>query len=304
MGGGFLASIDLLSDLQYLVETELANLGYPPPGGEGVDKVLLRYLNLCGRLPPVLRWTIKVSTDLQSRQLPKDLKNGMDLLVETARGGKGLRPHMSENIEHPDFRDLLFYDWGVFHFHLGTSKKPNGYMKRTDELLFAVADRPSATLYLLDIRTHADGFANQDLLRVIEGNWPEVLDKYTLVGDFGATAEPTDEDVRNLRNAGTNTIVRTKGGRSLAPMGGGMTTNKSSVSNRMQADGIKRELQRIENVIASKRPRLEGLYRKAFGLNWSELRFKLVSFGPVWRVVELATNETLFEHKYSPAEQD
>lgn len=59
-----------------------------------------------------------------------------------------MKPYLSTRINDPDYADLMFYDWGVFHFHLGTKPHPkhNGFIKRTGELLFAITEQSTATI--------------------------------------------------------------------------------------------------------------------------------------------------------------
>jgi len=103
---------------------------------------------------------------------------GVDLLY----GRKDLKPHLSTKIADPDYQDLMFYDWRTYHFHLGIKPHPKrpGFVARTDELLFAMTDPHEDKMYLIDIHPHKGAFENQDLMRIVEADWPEILSAHEL----------------------------------------------------------------------------------------------------------------------------
>lgn len=160
-----MASFRFLEDLQTLLTTELTGVGYPMPAGCDLDAAVMRYLNVVARVAPVLAWTLRTSRDLTSRVLGPDLRAGLDEFKRKATVGEDLRPNMSTRIGDADYVDRMFCDWHLFHFHLGTNLNANGFVSRTKELLFAIAERSTSTMFLLDVRDHGS-FEDQDLLRI------------------------------------------------------------------------------------------------------------------------------------------
>jgi len=289
-----MASINFMADLQEIIIRRLSNLGHLPTPGEDLDTLLIRYLNLIRRMPPVISWNIKKSKELISKSLSEEIRNGLQQFIIKAESGQDLKPHISTKInDDPDYNDLMFYDWGVFHFHLGTDPHPkrNGFIKRTDELLFAIADISLKTMYLIDIHPHTGGFTNQDLLRIIEENWVEIVDEYTLKGVVGLTYNASDNDIYSLRKAGINTILQTPSGRILAPMGGGISTAGTSVINRRDVNSMRSHVQKLENWFIQQRETLTTFLKKKYNKDWDDLNFKLVSFEPPVKIQELTTGE-------------
>lgn len=289
------ADINFFADFQEMISQELSTLGYPPVSGEDFDTVLIRYLNLQRRIPPVLVWTIKQSKELVAKSLSQSIRLGLQQFIEKAESGQNLKPHLSTHSDNPDYKDPMFYDWEVFHFHLGTNPYPKrpGFVERTGDLLFAVADSNTAVMYLIDIHSHCGGFTNQDLLRIIEENWAEILDPYTLKGVIGLTYNASDNDIGRLRKAGITTALQTPSGRVLAPMGGGITSAGTSVRNRIEADEIETSVRQLEEWFIQQQAFIEAHFKSKYGKNWDDLTFKVKSFDLPVKIEEIITGEVL-----------
>lgn len=290
-----MATLNFASDLQKLIEQKLSNLGHASQPGEDLDTALIKYLNLSSRLLPVVPWTVNQSTDVANKSLPKEIRDGLKQFINKAESGKDLKPYLSIQINNPDYADLMFYDWGIFHFHLGTTPHPKhkGFIKRTGELLFAITEQSTATMYLIDIHPHKGGFTNQDLLRIIEENWSEILEPYTVYGVSGLTYPASDDDIDSLRKARINTGIQTPSGRCLIPMGGGITLAGTSGQNRIEANRVIETIRQLEKQIIQNREALESSFKTKYRKDWNDLRFKLISFGSVVRVEEVTTGEVI-----------
>ena len=290
-----MANINFIADLQEITAQELSNLGHSPASGEDLDTMLMRYLNVKRRIPPAISWTVKQSKELINKPISRELRAGLQQFIKKAESGKDLKPHLSTQIDNPDYKDLMFYDWGVFHFHLGTNPHPKrkAFTKRTDELLFAITDINTSTMYLIDIHPHKGGFTNQALLRIIEENWVEILEPYTIKGVIGLTYNASNDDINSLRKAGINTRLQTPGGRCLAQMGGGITTAGTSIQNRIEANGIIVGVQKFEKWFVQQQDTLAAHFKSKYGKEWNELRFKVRSFNSPVRIEELTTGEVV-----------
>lgn len=288
------AQINFLADFKEIITQELCSLGHPPKDEEDLDTVLTRYLNFSVRIPPTLEWTVKQSKELANKIIPQEITLGLQQFIEKAKFGQDLKPHLSTKIDNPDYKDLMFYDWGVFHFHLGTNPHPKrqGFLKRTDDVLFAIAHSDTATMYLIDIHPHTGGFTNQDLLRILEENWPEILDPYTTRG-IGLPYNASDEDIDSLRKAGINPILQTPGGRVLRPMGGGITSAGNSSRIKTEAYRIKTEVRKLEEWFIQQRDTRAVYFNDKYGKNWDELEFKLKSFEAPVKIEEITTGEII-----------
>jgi hypothetical protein len=288
------AKINFRADLKEIITQELCSLGHPPKDEEDLDTVLKRYLNLSLRIPPTIEWTVRQSKELANKILPQEITLGLQPLIDKAESGQDLKPHLSTQIDNPDYPDLMFYDWGIFHFHLGTNPHPKrqGFVERTGDLLFAIAHSHTARMYLIDIHPHQGGFTNQDLLRILEENWPEILDPYTLRG-VGLPYNASDSDIERLRKAGINPILQTPGGRVLSQMGGGITSAGNSSPIKREVDRIKTEVRELEEWFIQQRDTIADDFNRDYGKNWDELEFKLRSFEAPVRIEEITTGEML-----------
>jgi hypothetical protein len=232
---------------------------------------------------------------LANKILPQEITLGLQQLIEKAESGQDLKPHLSTLIDDPDYPDLMFYDWGIFHFHLGTNPHPKrqGFVERTHDLLFAIADSHTARMYLIDIHPHHGGFTNQDLLRILEENWPEILAPYTIKRCVRLPYNASDRDIDSLRKVGRNPILQTPGGRVLSQMGGGITKARNSSRIKTEADRIKTRVRKLEEWFIQQPDTIADDFNREYGKNWDELEFKLKSFEAPVRIEEITTGEML-----------
>lgn len=290
-----MAKINFLADFKEIITQELCSLGHPPKDEQDLDTVLKRYLNLSLRIPPTIVWTVRQSKELANKILPQEITLGLQQLIEKAESGQDLKPHLSTKSDKPDYTDLMFYDWGIFHFHLGTNPDPKhqGFVKRTDDVLFAIADSHTARMYLIDIHPHTGGFTNQDLLRIIEENWPEIIDPYTLKRAVGLPYNASDSDIGSLRKASINTILQTPGGRFLISMGGGITLAGTSLNIRREAKCIINDVRQLEDSFMQKRDTIAVYFNDKYAKNWDCLKFKVKSFEAPVKIEEITTGEII-----------
>ncbi|RFP58018.1 MAG: hypothetical protein BJG00_011755 [Limnothrix sp. CACIAM 69d] len=148
-------------------------------------------------------------------------------------------------------------------------------------------------MYLIDIHPHRGGFTNQDLLRIIENNWPEILEPYTLQGVIGLTYNASDNDINSLRKSGLNTILQTPNGRFLTSMGGGITATGTSIRNRREADRVIISIRQLETWFIQQKAFVEDYFKSKHDKDWADLTFKVKSFELPLKVEEIKTGEVL-----------
>lgn len=289
-----MARINFSDDLHEIVSQELSSFGHPPSTGEDIHTILVRLINIKRRIPPMISWTVKKSQDLINKSLSPNISNGLQSFVNKAESGQDLKPHISTKINNPNYQDLMFYDWEVFHFHLGINPDPKQpeFVERTNELLFAITDVNSATMYLLDIHPHRGGFTNQNLLVIVENNWTDILDPYTFINVEEIDQTPSNDDIDQFREGGIVCPVTTPNGRVLFPMGLGITWNNISVQNIRISDDIRMRVQELNEVIIQQQENLRTQFRDKYGKDWDDLHFKLISYEPL-KIQELTTGHFL-----------
>lgn len=286
-----MAHINFTSDLKEVMTEKLSRLGHRPAPEEDIDTLLIRSLNLARRVPPIIVWTVKQSKDLARKSLLPEIRLGLEQFIKKAESGQNLKPHLSKKSDDPDYKDLMFYDWKVFHFHLGTNSNPNhnAFVKRTGDLLFAIADSNTARMYLIDIHPHGGGFTNQNLLRIVKDNWAEILAPHTLNRVIDLPCKWSDNDIDSLRKAGITPMLQISDGPVLGSMGGGITTAGTSRLNIMDADSIKTDVRKLQELFTDPTEGVAAYFKSTYGKNWEDLKFKVKSFETPMEIEEMTT---------------
>src|SRR5215218_5225160 len=70
-------------------------------------------------------------------------------------------------------RDQLLAEWGIHHLHLSDQIAGDGFVKRTEDVLFAIFKDDAA--YLIGIYGHpgTDNWAREEILATLVRNWPD-----------------------------------------------------------------------------------------------------------------------------------
>lgn len=66
--------------------------------------------------------------------------------------------------------ELLISDWGLHHLHLTTELEPDGFVERTDDLLFAAFTDKDA--YLIGIYPHGS-WVLREVIETLVQEWPD-----------------------------------------------------------------------------------------------------------------------------------
>mgnify|MGYP001090676666 CR=1 FL=1 len=80
--------------------------------------------------------------------------------------------------------DPMLNAWGIYHLHMGDTVDADGFVSRSEHLLFVVFRRGHA--FVLDIMPHSGAWARESTIRIILGNWP----KAQLVHKLGGGHRP------------------------------------------------------------------------------------------------------------------
>lgn len=284
---------DLTRDLAELAQNQLRALGYAPSKKDAVEDIIRRHLDVSRRLPPPGSWCVYRAEELKRKILDQKTQKGLAALEREAQHGESLLPRLHEKILDPDYRDLLLNDWGIHHFHLGTELQDNGFVRRTDNVAFTILQLPEHNMYLLDVETHDLGFAKQGLLHIVENNWPHLLDPVT-IREVIPPESISNDDLSRLRRAGVNVFIATPKGRVITPLGGGLTTAKTSVRVQIDLDWAFQTLQHLEKSIQAQGERLSNEFQSKFGLHYDNIHLRLTEFGQSIVVTEVNTGVVVY----------
>lgn len=141
---------------------------------------------------------------------------------------------------------------------MSTQLEPDGFVKRTDDLLFAVFR--SSEAYLVDIMPY-DSFYEDHLLRVLLHELPDARVLHELKGVIGMSRQLTKENRRTLRRGGVNTAHEIDG-RFYATLGM-ITAAGTSVASVEWADQIIKELEAFGKVWKEREQDLRQVYLKS-----------------------------------------
>ena len=188
--------------------------------------------------------------ETESRERGKALEawNTVFRLWRLFTSGGDLTPYLSRGIKDATSRDGLLWDYGMHHFHLSSGVEDSGFVRRSDYLLFAIVANYDA--FFVDVIKHRDPenlqWVRQDLLKIVDTNWPEITNAHALLGVHGSTL--ADEQKKELRRKNVNSVADLSGV-AVAPLGWGTMVNGHSRLCRVWADKLLHEIERHERVL-------------------------------------------------------
>lgn len=188
--------------------------------------------------------------------VPSHLAVGERQLLAKVAAGGDLWPHQSRKIGNVAIEDGMLNDYGIQHFHLGTTpdtRHPQ-LIQGTKELLFAVVK--DSDFYALGIFDHT-AWSKQALLDVIQANWPQLIAPYALKGGqhmtvLGLRRNYTEAEAAQLRKNNINVLQQRPDGTIHLGPGGGMSTNGKSMSATTDAIKLEKHVNELQaQVIAA-----------------------------------------------------
>ncbi|MDE0233918.1 MAG: hypothetical protein OXM62_02810 [bacterium] len=145
--------------------------------------------------------------------------------------GGDITPYLSKNIKKVNYNDAMLNDWGIHHLHLGARIERDGFVERTDMLLYCRFEKGHA--YFVAVLPHGS-WAKQELVKTIHENWPALIDRYRVRGVVGDRV--TDEEIKDLRKVNVNLFVEIENGVAYLPIGGGAVSSGENVLDVRRAD--------------------------------------------------------------------
>ena len=185
------------------------------------------------------------------------------------RQGGNLNPFRSKRITKQNEPDGLLDFWRIHHFHLGTRADCDGFMQRTDELLFCLFDDTCA--YFIRVAPHhPQPWFMKELLEIVHSNWPDTIGPYRLKGVTGSDPERSDNDRKLLRQANVMSHHTMQDGTTYIETGLGNTTGGVHIGDLSWADNVYTIAQAVEAVIDKDWPELQQIAKEQ-GYNLGEV---------------------------------
>lgn len=229
---------NFVEDVRATYAARLQGWGYtlaPSVGDLNKDthRVCVDYWNAEARRVPVRKRAVHRSAELTARHasLSLEIQNGISKVEQECLAGADLTPRLSRGLKKLDYNDKMLHDWGIHHLHLSDVVENDGYIKRTDDLLF-VMRRPD-DIYFLDVRPHG-AWTDEDFIEIVHTNWPDTIEQFRLAGVTGGPMPA--EQRKNLRDKNANAGVNVADGTFYMPPGGGMVAAGNNFNSIRWAD--------------------------------------------------------------------
>ena len=208
------------------------------------QNLIYEYSNLRQRLIPAKPRKIVYAKDFT---IIPEYEKGLRFLEEKIRKGDTLTPHLSRKILDADSQDGLLFDFGVYHLHLGEREDSRhaGLIEGREKILYAVFTDDIAFFICID--SHGR-WGDLELLRIIQAEFPQVLEKWEMKDVTALTFYPTESERVELRKNGINTPIEINGKYYMSP-GGGINTARTSAQGIFQMNMYYHFYQRIDSQI-------------------------------------------------------
>lgn len=186
------------------------------------DEIEVVYFNWISRVIQPAKRKVHYSKEFKCLNT---INKGMEKVVKKIQLGQDLIPNQSRLLTDIHFNDNLLFDWGIQHLHLGSKVEENGFVERSNYLLYLFIREQDA--YLLQIMDHSS-FNKQELVRIIHRNWPELIEKYKIEDVLSIEPKLTDYGVKKFRKYQLNGAIEAEEGIYYLPIGGGLTSAGTS----------------------------------------------------------------------------
>lgn len=211
---------DFYRDWIEMLSQSLSSQGYTIPSGSSDSDISTMYFNLHNRLIEPRPRTV-----LQSREFkcPIAFQDAINELIAKIEVGEELTPYLSRKLKDLSYNDDLINDWDIYHLHLGRVLEPGGeFIVRSGPVLKARFDDNYA--YFINVYQHGN-WTKQEMIQIINDNWPESIASFRLPGGISLIHTPTDSDIKAARKGHVNTMIQLPTGEVYSPIGGGLTTS-------------------------------------------------------------------------------
>lgn len=277
---------DFYSDLRQFFIDQLTAGGYSIPSGVKHDEAGITFFNvLKRRIEPKSRLVYRSDELLGETLAPRHI-TALSKIEADSIAGNDLNPRLSKKLLNANYSDPLLNDWDLHHLHLGLVLQGDGFIERDGPLLFAKVT--STAMYFVAIRDHGR-WSDSELMEIVHRNWPQTFAPFRLKG-IKLTGPPlTEKEREDGRKAGLLMFTQMADGTLYAPFGGGIATDRTSVSAVTQSDSMYIMVNQWEQACRENSSTILGLVNASSGKSLLELKLKLIITNPMY-VKEMQTD--------------
>jgi hypothetical protein len=223
-----------------ILKKELENYGANSNNIEDNQEISFKYFNIIKRIVEPIPRAVYYSDVFTC---PDNHKEVLVKIENRIRKGETIIPHLSRRLMNLNYNDLMLNDWGVHHLHLSSNIEKDGFVTRTEYLLFVRFQKDNA--FFINIYNHKS-WTKQNIIKIIHDNWPESIQTYKMRGVKRLSQSVTNENIKQFRNAHMNSMVEVEPGIIYSPLGGGISTSGLSIDVVTSSDRYARWIINIE----------------------------------------------------------
>lgn len=189
-------------------------------------------------------WSIKDSprkiSFAKNFKIPPEYEKGFELLFHKIESGTGeLFQHQSRKLFKGNAVDLMLYDFGIHHLHLGIKKdlKHKKMIQGTSDVVFTYINKTE--IFFIKMSVHGEWHLQKNL-KIIHRERPDLIQHRVIKGVMGNVFK--DEEILNLRRNGYSYFLEID---KICYMPENYLASKNSVSNLMYFIQLKFKLKKI-----------------------------------------------------------
>ncbi|WP_249593622.1 hypothetical protein [Peribacillus frigoritolerans] len=267
--------MNLLGDLEDIIKKEYQKHGFEFRNKD-THELIYGLLNLKEKVIIPKRRKVNYSKELLTKNMDTEYKTYLGQIELKFSNGDNINPYLGKGSFRPFSKDLMLYDWGIYHLHLNKEVYNKDFIIRSDYLLFfMIKDK---NVYFIDVTKHQlpdrTEFAQQNLLKIIKRNWPYLLEPYKLKG-ISLPKKFTDQQRKEIRNAGSMAATEIDGDIYAMLGGGGISSAKTNIKYTTDSDNIHQTLREIEDRLKQSKKKLKYFLRE-MKLKEVDYNFKLL----------------------------
>jgi len=191
----------------------------------------------------------KIYISKKLNDISSHLEKAFREICDNITNGRELLKFQSRFLKKSNFDDKMLADWGIQHLHLETTIESDGYVKRSNELLFIRFTEKEA--YLIGIYEHGD-WSDTEIMETIHVEWPESIESFKMHNIIALENNISTVERQTLRSIGVNTPIQISDGTVYMGPGMGLTTAGTPAITTMKAQGFLRYLHRGFDTIKQK----------------------------------------------------
>lgn len=242
----------------------------------GIQRSLIDWFHFRARMVAQRLRVVTLSAEVQAQAVAFP---AIRQIAEALHTGADISPWLSDRVRlrKADHKaDMMFNDWQISHFHLGSYFVAPDKIKRSDSLLFGYVDNVEAVL--LKLGSHS-AWTDEDVLSQLLETRPPLMERWHLKGILPPRGNPPSKEERfKLRAVGLSTNV-VLGERVFSPSIG-IASSGHATRLVLKAQRFLRALAKCKDDIENNSTARETRSRLAFPIGVPvELRVKLEKNG-------------------------